>query len=91
MKQSELRQIIREEISKVIKENSNNEDIITQAIQQFDFDLVPKDIFQPLKDYLMDEYENEDNINISTVIDNINFMEEKLGGIKKVLIRKGYY
>jgi type III secretory pathway component EscV len=65
------------------------DEIITKVMQQYDFDIIPKNIFFSLKEFLIDMFE-EDFITVNDVKQQIDFMEEKLGGIEKELKRKGY-
>jgi type III secretory pathway component EscV len=65
------------------------DEIITNVMQQYDFDIIPKNIFFSLKEFLIDVFE-EDFITVNDVKQQIDFMEEKLGGIEKELKRKGY-
>lgn len=70
--------------------NQSNEETIVQAMQEFGFDQIPKHVFEPLKDYLINRFENENTLNIYMVKNTIEFMDDRLGGIQKELIRNNY-
>ena len=83
--------LIENKLTKNSSQSSNDKDeIITDAIQQYSFNVIPKDMFFPLKEFLMDMFE-EDSITISDVKQQIDLMVSELGGVEKELKRKGYY
>jgi len=79
MKKSELRQLIREEISKILKENSNNEKITLNKNEWADVEKL-KDVFKKIKGGVMSFSDLEKHVlkawPTATVSINKNYQNE---------------
>ena len=67
----------------------DNKEIITDGMQSFDFDVISHELFYLFREYLEDLFEKR-TINKKDVIEQINHVVNRLGGVEKVLINKGY-